>query len=204
MPIGNVNSANEGGARTGISINLTNEFLDDKEQLRQKVNKANSNVAARRQFRERLGLANYQESSDYFRSKALQIDQKIGIFKNFQVPKGTTLDDFKAIKKEQAGYRPFDFKFQYGYRAVNNTLADFNRVQQKYWLEQDEFMSINTDKLLTKQIEAKYTTLIEMEDEYRLLVESGDVLESYVLKDKIERFKASIDLLKIQRVDEIS
>jgi len=205
MPLGSINSGDNGdGARTKLSQRSNQDVLQNTDELKQKINKGNSNIASHRQFRETLSLGNYELSSQAYRDQADQAGASIGIFADFQVAEGTSLEDFKAIKKEQAGYRPDDFKFQYGKRATNVALADFDNEQHKYWQEQDEFMSINTDRLLTKELEGQYTTLIAMEDDYRSLLESGDKIESFKLKDKIGRFKAQIDVLKLNRVNQLS
>jgi len=204
MPLGSVNSDNGDGARTKLSLRSNKDVLQDTGELRQRINKGNSNLASHRQFKETLSLGNYDLSSKLYREQANQAGASIGIFSDFQVEEGTSLADFKALKKETAGYRPSDFKFQYGKRATNVALADFDSEQHKYWQEQEKFMDINTDRLLTKQLEGQYTTLIAMEDDYRSLLQSGKKIESFTLKDKIERFKSQIDVLKVNRVNDIS
>lgn len=204
MPIGSVKSSDNGdGARTKLALRSNSEILQDKEALKARIN-GNSNIASHKQFRAEIGLGDYQQSAQFFRQQAINAGNSIGIFSDFQVSEGATLDDFKRLSKEVAGYRPQNFKYQYGVRANNVTLADFDEEQSRYWQEQDEFMSLNTDRLLTKELESQYKILISMEDQYRELVNSGDKIESFKLKDSIERFKSQIDVIKLNRVNELS
>lgn len=205
MPIGSVNSADNGdGARSRLSQRSTDNILQNTDGLRQQINKANSNVAAHKEFREIVGLGNYEETAQLYREQAAQAGQTIGLLSDFQIKEGSTLKDFKALTKKVAGYRPTNFKFEYGAMAKNSTLADFDKNENEYWKAQDEFMSINTDKLLTRDLENSYKGLIILEDKYRSLINSGDQIESFKVKGEIEMFKQQIDVLKVNRVNQIS
>ena len=174
----------------------------EREQLKKTL--GNSNVATSRQLKESLGLADHRESARLYREKAAEAVGQLGVFPGFEPKKGTTLDDFKKIKKEVAGNRPNNFARQYALGSVNATLADFNKQQSEYWKEQDKFISINSDVLLTKELESHYKTLISMEDDFKSLVESGKQLDSFKVKGDINRFKMRIDALKAQMIKDLT
>jgi hypothetical protein len=202
MSLNRVSNNNAGGARSQLGINANNSALENTEQLRKTL--GNSNIAASRQLKDSIGFSDHRESARLYRERSANAVQQLGVFPGFEAKKGTTLEDFKKITKEAAGNRPNNFARQYTLGSIYSTLADFNKEQSKYWKDQDEFISINSDVLLTKELESHYKTLISMEDEYKSMVESGKQIDSFKVKGDINRFKMRIDTLKAHMVKNLT
>jgi hypothetical protein len=203
MSLNRVSNNNAGGARSQFGINANNLALENTEELRRRL--GNSNIAKNaRNLRSSMNLQDYDESARSFQQQSFSQQNALGIFPGFEAPRGTTLSDFKTIKNDAAGFRPNDFYRRYTMGSINATLSDFQRTQGEFWQKQDEFVGINTDVLLTRELEAHYKTLISMEDEYKSLVESGRQIDSFKVKGDINRFKTRIDALKSQMVKDLT
>jgi hypothetical protein len=203
MALNRVGNNTTGGALTSFAINANNRVLQNTEDLVNVI--GNSNMAAsRRRLQESLGLGDYSESAQLYREKAVSAAKKIGLFPGFEESKGDSLDVFKKNQKAMAGYRPNDFSRQYSLSLINSNLAHFQKTQSSYWQEQQTFIGINSDVLLTKELESHYKTLIEMENGYKFLVESGRQIESFNVLGQISGVKQQIDALKAQLVSELT